>query len=391
MTSNPSDFPERLGEYGLREPIGEGGQGTVYLAQSDTGQRVAIKTLGRLLGDSDARKRFAREAETLRMVSGLHLARYVDADASPQADPPWIATEYVDGPTLDALIDKRGALAAERAAYLGAQLAEGLSYIHRFGVVHRDFKPANVMIDAEGPKVIDFGLSVLEERMGEITSTSYTVGTRNWMAPEQARSSQVTAAADIYSLGLVVAYAATGVRPVRGNTDLSELPTGLRSVLTDLLDSVPERRPDAWEAKERLLAVAGDHTETIAIRTASDQEPEAELPSVSAAKSGPKRVRPSAARAADAAARVRAAYAKTGDLTDCGKIVVAVDGEPEHRIVVRSLQGRFEVSEVVVVEDRSQDLPYLLAGLRLARITDPVRRSDAQRRVHRVRRLLDRD
>ena len=85
------------------------------------------------------------------------------------------------------------------------------------------------------------------------------------------------------------------------------------------------------------------------------------------------------------------AFGKTGDLTDCGKIVVAVDGEPEHRIVVRSLQGRFEVSEVVAVEDRSQDLPYLLAGLRLGRITDPVRRSDAQRRIHRVRRLLDRE
>lgn len=82
-------------------------------------------------------------------------------------------------------------------------------------------------------------------------------------------------------------------------------------------------------------------------------------------------------------------FGKTGDLTDCGKIVVAVDGEPEHRIVVRSVQGMFEVSEVVAVEDRSQDLPYLLAGLRLGRITDPVRRSDAQRRIHRVRKLLD--
>lgn len=84
-------------------------------------------------------------------------------------------------------------------------------------------------------------------------------------------------------------------------------------------------------------------------------------------------------------------FGKTGDLTDCGKIIVAVESEPEHRVVVRSLQGRFEVSEVVAVEDRSQDLPYLLAGLRLGRINDPVRRSDAQRRVYRVRKLLDRD
>jgi len=84
-------------------------------------------------------------------------------------------------------------------------------------------------------------------------------------------------------------------------------------------------------------------------------------------------------------------FHKTGDLTDCGKLVVAVDGEPEHRIVIRSLQGRFEVCEVVAVEDRSQDLPYLLAGLRLGRINDPVRRSDAQRRIHRVRKLLERD
>ncbi|WP_100444500.1 serine/threonine-protein kinase [Glycomyces xiaoerkulensis] len=314
MTSNPSDLPERLGEYRICEPIGEGAQGSVYLAQSETGRRVAIKTLGFALRNPDARRRFDREAETLRMVSGLHLAQYVDADASPEADPPWIATEHVDGSPLDRLIDEGGPLAPEKAAYLGAQLAEGLSYIHRFGVVHRDFKPANVMVDDEGPKVIDFGLSVLEERMGEITSTANTVGTRNWMAPEQARTSQVTAAADIYSLGLVTAYAATGVRPVHGNIDISSLPTGLRSVLTDMLDGVPERRPDAWEAKQRLLAVAGDHAETVAVPAASQARLDTEDRSLPAPRPGPDRVRPSADRAADAAASIRAAYAKSGDL-----------------------------------------------------------------------------
>lgn len=290
----------------------------VYLAQSDTGQRVAIKILGRLLGDPDARRRFSREAETLRIVAGLHLAQYVDADASPEADPPWIATEYVAGPTLDAQISKGGPFPPEQAAYLGAQLAEGLSYIHRFGVVHRDFKPANVMIDQEGPKVIDFGLSVLEERMGEITSTANTVGTRNWMAPEQARSSQVTAAADLYSLGLVTAFAATGVRPIQGSTDLSSLSAGLQSVLTDLLDSVPERRPDAWEAKQRLLAIAGDHPDPVAVPAEPEQNPEpqplAEPRPAPTPAPAPKRVRPSASRAADAAARIRTAYAKSGDL-----------------------------------------------------------------------------
>ena len=84
-------------------------------------------------------------------------------------------------------------------------------------------------------------------------------------------------------------------------------------------------------------------------------------------------------------------FAKTGDLRDCGKLVVAVEGEPEHRIVVREVGGRFEVVEVVAVEDRTGDLPYLLAGLRLGRLDDPVRRSEAQRRVARIRRLLDRD
>jgi serine/threonine protein kinase len=314
MMSNPADLPERLGEYRLCELIGEGGQGAVYLAQSDTGQRVAIKTLGRLLGDPDARRRFAREAETLRMVAGLHLAQYVDADATPEADPPWIATEYVAGPTLDARIEEGGALAPEQAAYLGAQLAEGLSYIHRFSVVHRDFKPANVMIDEEGPKVIDFGLSVLEERMGEITSTANTVGTRNWMAPEQAWSSQVTAAADLYSLGLVTAYAVTGTRPVRGVVDLSDLPTGLGSVLADLLDSVPERRPDAWEAKQRLLAVAGERPEPVAVPVEPNPLLDAEPRPSSTSAPAPKRVRPSAGRAADAAAGIRASYAKSGDL-----------------------------------------------------------------------------
>ncbi|MBO3735467.1 serine/threonine-protein kinase [Glycomyces niveus] len=314
MTSNPADLPERLGEYRLCEPLGEGGQGAVYLAQSDTGQRVAIKTLGRLLGDPDARRRFAREAETLRMVAGLHLAQYVDADATPEADPPWIATEYVAGPTLDELIEDGGPLAPEQAAYLGAQLAEGLSYIHRFDVVHRDFKPANIMIDEEGPKIIDFGLSVLEERMGEITAITNTVGTRNWMAPEQARTSQVTAAADLYSLGLVVAFAATGSRPVRGNADQSELPPRLRSVLSDLLDSVPERRPDAWESKKRFLAIAGDRLESVAVPAEPDTRRAVEASPAPAPAPALKRVRPSAARAADAAAAIRADYAKSGAL-----------------------------------------------------------------------------
>lgn len=314
MMSNPAELPDRLGEYRICEPLGEGGQGAVYLAQSDTGQRVAIKTLGRLLSDPDARRRFDREADTLRMVAGLHLAQYVDADASPEADPPWIATDYVPGPTLDAMIEKDGPLSSEQAAYLGAQLAEGLSYIHRYEVVHRDFKPANIMIDAEGPKVIDFGLSVLEERMGEITSTANTVGTRNWMAPEQAWTSQVTSAADLYSLGLVIAYAATGVRPVRGNTGLSDLPVGLKNVLSDLLDSDPERRPDAREAMKRLLAVAGDYAEPVTAAAASVPTLASESLPDQAVNSGPKRVRPSTRRAADAASRIRADYAKSGDL-----------------------------------------------------------------------------
>ncbi|WP_201776464.1 serine/threonine-protein kinase, partial [Streptacidiphilus carbonis] len=211
MQALESDDPPQLGGYRLLARLGAGGMGRVYLARSRGGRRVALKVIRpELADDPDFRARFAREVASARAVGGAFTVSVLDAD--PQAATPWLATEYVSGPSLSAAVREHGPLPLDSVRALAAGLAEALAAIHAAGVVHRDLKPSNVLLAADGPRVIDFGISRAAETT-ELTRTGMVVGSPGFMSPEQIEGSPVTPATDVFSLGAVLAYAATGAGP----------------------------------------------------------------------------------------------------------------------------------------------------------------------------------
>ena len=211
MQALESDDPPQLGGYRLLARLGAGGMGRVYLARSRGGRRVALKVIRpELADDPDFRARFAREVASARAVGGAFTVAVLDAD--PQATTPWLATEYVPGPSLSAAVREHGPLPLDSVRALAAGLAEALAAIHAAGVVHRDLKPSNVLLAADGPRVIDFGISRAAEAT-ELTRTGMVVGSPGFMSPEQIEGSAVTPATDVFSLGAVLAFAATGAGP----------------------------------------------------------------------------------------------------------------------------------------------------------------------------------
>jgi len=250
------DDPQHVGPFRIVARLGEGGMGRVYLGRSKTGRAVAVKVVRPdLAGDHDFRRRFTREVEVARTVSGFFAVEVVAAD--PHASPPWLATAYVPGVPLDEAVDEYGPWPEASVLALGAGLAEALESIHAAGVVHRDMKPSNVLLSADGPRVIDFGISVQVEA-SRLTQTGVTVGTPAFMSPEQLVGDPVGPASDVFSLGAVLTFAATGTGPfgagslpalvyrvVHQEPDLSTLPPTLRSVVARCLDKRPEYRPTA--------------------------------------------------------------------------------------------------------------------------------------------------
>jgi serine/threonine protein kinase len=189
-----SSDPGEIGDIALRGRLGEGGMGTVYFGVAANGNQVAVKMIREDLSANDeAKDRFDREILVLGMVAGPRIAA-LHAASGPDEEPPWLATEYVRGLTLSQYVQERGPLPTAMAAELGVMLAEGLNDIHTAGLLHRDLKPGNVILGADGPRVIDFGLAGLKDHTGDITHTSGMLGTPVCMAPEQARSLSVRAA-----------------------------------------------------------------------------------------------------------------------------------------------------------------------------------------------------
>jgi len=210
--------PPQIGPYLLLGRLGAGGMGQVFLGMSPSGRLVAVKLIHPVhAGTEHFRERFAREIEAARRVGGFHTAPVVDAD--PHADPPWMVTAYIDGPSLEEAVGRYGPLAAERVRALGAGLAEGLAAIHAHGLVHRDLKPGNVIMAGDGPRIIDFGIARAVDGTGTgLTSTGAVVGTFSYMSPEQVRGDPVRHASDVFSLGCVLAFAATGQPPFGSDT-----------------------------------------------------------------------------------------------------------------------------------------------------------------------------
>jgi predicted Ser/Thr protein kinase len=260
--------PERLGEYWLTGRLGSGGMGVVYLATDRDDNEVAIKLVhATLVNDPEFRGRFRSEVERARQVPSFCTAEVLDADLD--HNPPYLVVEYVDGPSLGEVVEERGPLREAALHSLAVGVATALTGIHGAGVIHRDLKPDNVLLAPGSPKVIDFGIARAFEATSQHTRTDQMVGTVAYMAPERFSSepgTPLTAAADVFAWGCVVAYAGTGRTPFHGDSPtataariltqpphLNGLPESLRELVALSLSKNPEERPTARELLDMLL------------------------------------------------------------------------------------------------------------------------------------------
>ncbi|WP_449065140.1 serine/threonine-protein kinase [Planomonospora algeriensis] len=258
-----SDRPaEWIGPYRVIDTLGRGGQGTVHLALSPQGQKVAIKVLHeRFTGNQAARDRFLREVEATRRVATFSTARVLDVNIND--DQAYVVSEYVDGMSLEQLVRDQGPRGEDGLTRLALATAGALAAIHKAGVVHRDFKPANVLIGADGPRVIDFGIA---RALDQVTVTSSVMGTPAYMSPEQLAGGHVGPETDVFSWASTMIYAASGRtafgsdtipailnRVINHQPDLSVLPASLRPLAAACLEKNPANRPTAADIMLRIV------------------------------------------------------------------------------------------------------------------------------------------
>ena len=246
--------PRVIGEYRLRAQLGAGGMGRVYLGLSPAGRAVAIKVVHPdLASDAGFLRRFGQEVAAARAVSGIYTAPVVASGLDER--PPWLATAFVPGPSLDQMVTEHGPLPEQALWPLLGGLVEALQAIHACGVVHRDLKPANVLLATDGPRVIDFGIARAVDGTS-LTAAGVVFGTPGYMSPEQAEGRDAGPASDVFALGCVVAYAAAGTAPfgtgtaaailyrvVHADPVLDRVPPRLRAVIAGCLAKDPAARP----------------------------------------------------------------------------------------------------------------------------------------------------
>ncbi|WP_152563859.1 serine/threonine-protein kinase [Actinomadura welshii] len=324
--------PQRIGgRITLHGRLGFGGMGRVYYGVTDDREQVAVKVIRADLIDRDeVRQRFARETEALHTVQGTHIASLVDASDADD-EQPWLAMEFVRGLTLKEFASEQGPLAVQHAAALGVLLADALRDIHAAGLLHRDLKPANVILGQDGPMVIDLGLVAFAEGPTDLTTSTTTLGTPACMAPEQAVTpKQITAAADVYSLGATLLYALTGHYPYKADTvvalmakiisvdtppDVTELPDAFARPVGAMLAHDPQGRPTVAETKAMLEALCGPlpaaiRALTLATYVERESDPE-DVPPPPRRRVDLSQVAPPGSVVARLADRLRTAYAVT--------------------------------------------------------------------------------
>jgi eukaryotic-like serine/threonine-protein kinase len=262
-----SDDPAAIGGYRLEARLGSGGMGRVYLAFTPAGRPVALKVVRSDLGDDqDFRIRFEQEIQAARRVRGLYTAELIDAD--PAATPPWLVTAYVPGPSVEEVIDRDGPMPEAMVFRLIAGVAEALQAIHAAGVIHRDLKPSNVLLAQDGPRVIDFGIARALAAT-PMTRTGATMGSPDYLSPEQILNRPVTPAIDVFALGTLAAFAAVGRLPfgrghitevahrvVQESPDLAGCPAGLVTLIEACLQKEPHARPAPAQIIEFCVARA---------------------------------------------------------------------------------------------------------------------------------------
>jgi len=259
----PED-PRQAGPYRLLGRLGSGGMGRVFLGISPGGRPVAVKVIraDMLAGNPEFRSRFAREVAVARRVNALFTAAVIDSDAD--GEMPWLATQYVAGPSLNDAVARHGPMPPHFLRLLAGALAEGLAAIHEAGVVHRDLKPSNVLLGSDGPRIIDFGISRVMEA-NSLTRSGMLVGTPEFMSPEQARDAEIGPPTDVFSLGSVLAFAATGKPPfsakstpalllkiVNDQPVLDQVPPDIKLMVTRCLIKEPHQRPRPSEIVHEL-------------------------------------------------------------------------------------------------------------------------------------------
>ncbi|WP_175596191.1 serine/threonine-protein kinase, partial [Thermomonospora catenispora] len=268
----PND-PREIGGFALLGRLGEGGQGTVYLGGAPDGRRVAVKLLRAELEEgSSARRHLERELAAVRRVAPFCTARILDARLD--GEQPYVVSEYIDGPSLQRLVAEQGPLRGDGLLRLAIGTATALAAVHRAGVIHRDFKPGNVLLGPDGPRVIDFGIARPLERSS--TTLSGAIGTPAYMAPEQLAAGSAGPPLDMFAWGCTMAFAANGVPPfgndsipavmqriLHGEPELGSLEGPLRDLVAACLEKDPARRPTALQALTALLG-GGEHRDPLA-------------------------------------------------------------------------------------------------------------------------------
>jgi serine/threonine protein kinase len=267
-----------VGEYTLLALLGEGGMGVVHLARKGDGPRVALKVLRpHIVGDDEARRRLAREVSSLERIRSRWIAEIVDAD--PWAPTPYVATRYVPGLSLHDHVPQEGPVIGGDLHWFARCLAEGVASVHAVGVLHRDVKPSNVLLEGRTPILIDFGLARVADDP-KLTHTGWLLGTPGYLAPEILYGDDATTASDVHSWAATVAFAGTGHPPFgrgpsmaimdrvrRGEHDLAGLPDDLREVLAAALHPDPEHRPTLAEIIHRL---GGDAVTSVGTQPAEE-------------------------------------------------------------------------------------------------------------------------
>ncbi|WP_093896764.1 MDR family MFS transporter [Streptomyces sp. Ncost-T10-10d] len=272
-----TEDPTRIGPYRLIARLGAGGMGLVYLGRSEAGRTVAVKVVqAEHAQHPEFRRRFAREVAAARRVGGTWTAAVLDADTEAQV--PWVATQYIPGPDLTTVVAKDfGPLPEHSVRTLANRLAVALQSVHGAGLIHRDLKPSNVLVTVDGPRVIDFGIArAMDSLAGDSlhTRTGMLIGSPGFMSPEQVRGLELTPASDVFCLGAVLVYAATG-RLLFGATE-----TGLNAHLFRIaeeeadLTGVPESLVDLVRACLHKDPAQRPTPADVAARTVTDQDGE---------------------------------------------------------------------------------------------------------------------